>query len=178
MVAEAENGERRQRLFGELNRTCWSWTFRCQHRGLGVPWSGCLPGTPRRGSLSCRPTTTILFRCGALRFGAKGYLCKRAAPEEFLRAVGAVKSDQRYIDPGGARRSPRPAFGLGESGGGADDEKSWRFFSNQPREKRSMKSPSDFCLSPSTVGTHLYHIKQKLNVPERCGTRARRDAMG
>ena len=23
---------------------------------------------------------------------------------------------------------------------------------------------SDFCLSPSTVGTHLYHIKQKLNV--------------
>ena len=22
----------------------------------------------------------------------------------------------------------------------------------------------DFCLSPSTVGTHLYHIKQKLNV--------------
>src|SRR5574343_437346 len=23
---------------------------------------------------------------------------------------------------------------------------------------------ADFCLSPSTVGTHLYHIKQKLNV--------------
>ena len=23
---------------------------------------------------------------------------------------------------------------------------------------------ASFCLSPSTVGTHLYHIKQKLNV--------------
>ena len=35
----------------------------------------------------------------ALRLGARGYLCKRAAPEEFLRAVGQVASDRRYLDP-------------------------------------------------------------------------------
>ncbi|MDP3135630.1 MAG: response regulator transcription factor, partial [Burkholderiaceae bacterium] len=35
----------------------------------------------------------------ALRLGARGYLCKRASPDEFLRAVGLVARNQRYLDP-------------------------------------------------------------------------------
>ena len=34
-----------------------------------------------------------------MRIGARGYLCKRASPDEFLRAVGEVARDRRYLDP-------------------------------------------------------------------------------
>lgn len=65
----------------------------------------------------------------ALRLGARGYLCKRAAPEESLRAVGQVAADQRYIDPELARLPALfPAFRHGQSGRNADREGTgWRF---------------------------------------------------
>ncbi|MGP1684004.1 MAG: response regulator, partial [Giesbergeria sp.] len=35
----------------------------------------------------------------ALKAGAIGYLCKRCLPDEFIRAVRQVGSNQRYLDP-------------------------------------------------------------------------------
>ena len=100
----------------------------------------------------------------ALRLGARGYLCKRAEPEEFLRAVGKVAADQRYLDPELAQ-----AVALAQLSGSASPaetltEKELAVFLQLAQGRSVNDVAEDFSLSPSTVGTHLYHIKQKLNV--------------
>lgn len=100
----------------------------------------------------------------ALKLGAYGYLCKRADPSEFIRAVGEVANDRRYLDPELAQ-----AVALAQlSGAGSPVEaltdKELTVFLRLAEGKSVNDVASDFCLSPSTVGTHLYHIKQKLNV--------------
>lgn len=100
----------------------------------------------------------------ALKVGARGYLCKRAAPEEFLRAVGMVAGDRRYLDPDLAQ-----SVALAQLSGSANPvdtltEKELAVFLKLAEGRSVNEVAADFCLSPSTVGTHLYHIKQKLNV--------------
>jgi len=100
----------------------------------------------------------------ALRLGALGYLCKRATPEEFLRAVGQVAGNRRYLDPELAA-----AVALGQLSGSTNpletlSERELAVFIKLAEGRSVNEVAGDFCLSPSTVGTHLYNIKQKLNV--------------
>lgn len=100
----------------------------------------------------------------ALRLGARGYLCKRASPDEFLRAVGLVARNQRYLDPELAQ-----VVALAQlSGTGTPletlTEKEFAVFMQLAQGRSVNDVAADFFLSPSTVGTHLYHIKQKLNL--------------
>lgn len=100
----------------------------------------------------------------ALRLGARGYLCKRCAPEEFLRAVARVAAGERYLDPELA-----PAVALAQLGSAAHPvealtEKEFEVFLQLAQGRSVNDVAKDFFLSPSTVGSHLYHIKQKLNL--------------
>lgn len=100
----------------------------------------------------------------ALRAGAAGYLTKRAHPEELLRAVASVARGQRYIDPALA-----PALALAQFSGAQDPvaaltEKEFAIFLQLAQGRSVAEIAESHKLSPSTVGTHLYHIKQKLNV--------------
>jgi two-component system invasion response regulator UvrY len=100
----------------------------------------------------------------ALRLGALGYLCKRASPEEFLRAVGQVAGNRRYLDPELAA-----AVALGQLSGSTNpletlSERELAVFIKLAEGRSVNEVAGDFCLSPSTVGTHLYNIKQKLNL--------------
>lgn len=99
----------------------------------------------------------------ALRAGATGYLSKRAQPQELVRAVARVACGQRYIDPELA-----PQLALAQFGGGADPadaltDKEFAVFLQLAKGRSVNEVASTQKLSPSTVGTHLYHIKQKLN---------------
>ncbi|MCK6408382.1 response regulator transcription factor [Thauera sp.] len=100
----------------------------------------------------------------ALRAGAGGYLSKRAHPDELLHAVATVAHGQRYIDPALA-----PALALAQFSGGGDPvgaltEKEFAVFLQLARGRSVAEIAETHSLSPSTVGTHLYHIKQKLDV--------------
>lgn len=99
----------------------------------------------------------------ALRAGATGYLSKRAHPQELLRAAASVARGQRYIDPEIA-----PALALAQFSGSQDPlaaltEKEFAVFLQLARGRSVNEVATTQHLSPSTVGTHLYHIKQKLN---------------
>lgn len=100
----------------------------------------------------------------ALRLGARGYLCKRATPDEFLRAVGQVAGDRRYLDPELAQSVALAQLSGSASPVEALTEKELAVFMKLAEGRSVNDVADDFCLSPSTVGTHLYHIKQKLNV--------------
>ena len=98
----------------------------------------------------------------ALRAGALGYLTKRSAPDALIAAVSAVARGQRYIDADTAQ-----ALALAQLDGDASpadtlSEREFSVFIQLARGQSVAMIAETLKLSPSTVGTHLYHVKQKL----------------
>jgi two-component system, NarL family, invasion response regulator UvrY len=101
----------------------------------------------------------------ALREGALGFLSKRSAPEILLEAVSGVGSGQRYIDPRVAQRLALEDIGGTESSPIKRlSEREFDVFIRLARGASVQRIADDLKLSASTVGTHLYNVKQKLGV--------------
>ncbi|HQS01375.1 MULTISPECIES: response regulator transcription factor [Comamonadaceae] len=164
VIGETENGESALRLYAET-------TPDILIMDVSMPGIGGLTALERL--ISWAPKARVLMLSAhhddavpvrALRLGARGYLCKRATPEEFLRAVGQVARNQRYLDPELAQ-----AVALAQLSGATSPletltEKEFAVFMQLAQGRTVNDVAADFFLSPSTVGTHLYHIKQKLNL--------------
>ena len=97
-----------------------------------------------------------------LRAGALGYLAKRSAPEALATAVRAVARGERYVDPQTAQALATAQ--IDGSGSPADvlSEREFSVFIQLARGASVAQVAENLKLSPSTVGTHLYHVKQKL----------------
>jgi two-component system invasion response regulator UvrY len=101
----------------------------------------------------------------ALREGALGFLSKRSAPEALVEAVTTVAAGRRYLDLNLAQK-----LALAEFEGAAKppieqlSEREFDVFIRLARGATVQKIAEDLKLSASTVGTHLYNIKQKLQV--------------
>lgn len=163
VVAEADSGESALTAFAE-------------HRPDALVMDVSMPGiggltalerlrahTPGARVLMLSAHDDIQIPSRALRAGATGYLSKRAQPQEFVRAVGIVARGQRYLD---AELAPQLA--LAQLGGASHPtealtDKELAVFLQLARGRSVAEVASIHNLSPSTVGTHLYHIKQKLN---------------
>ena len=100
----------------------------------------------------------------ALKAGALGYLSKRCPPEELIKAVRQVSRNQRYLDPELAQSVALAHLAGDTDPAGALTDKELLVFLQLSQGRSVNEVARDFHLSPSTVGTHLYHIKQKLNV--------------
>lgn len=100
-----------------------------------------------------------------LQEGAFGFLSKRSAPETLLEAVSTVAAGRRYIEPDMAQK-----LALAEFDGGSRSpidqlsEREFEVFVRLAGGATVQRIAQDLKLSASTVGTHLYNIKQKLNV--------------
>jgi two-component system invasion response regulator UvrY len=97
-----------------------------------------------------------------LRAGALGYLAKRSAPEALIAAVTAVAANRPYIDAQTAQ-----ALAVAEVTGESNpvealSEREFSVFVQLARGQSVAQIADNLKLSPSTVGTHLYHVKQKL----------------
>ncbi|MBT9523338.1 MAG: response regulator [Dechloromonas sp.] len=164
VVGEAENGENAVRLYAETNPDIVVMDVSMPGIGGLAALERLLVWDAKAKVLMLSAHNDDIVPVRALRLGARGYLCKRAAPEEFLRAVGQVASDRRYLDPELAQ-----SVALAQLSGSANPvdtltEKELAVFMKLAEGRSVNDVAEDFCLSPSTVGTHLYHIKQKLNV--------------
>jgi len=101
----------------------------------------------------------------ALREGALGFLSKRSAPEALIEAVAMIAQGQRYIDPSLAQKLALDEIdGAGKSVTERLSEREFEVFIRLARGGNVQRIAEDLKLSPSTVGTHLYNIKQKLRV--------------
>jgi two-component system, NarL family, invasion response regulator UvrY len=97
-----------------------------------------------------------------LRAGALGYLSKRAAPDTLQAAVSAVARREIYVD-GHTARALALAQVKGEAGPAEMlSEREFAVFLQLARGHSVAEIAEHLKLSPSTVGTHLYHVKQKL----------------
>jgi len=101
----------------------------------------------------------------ALREGALGFLSKRSAPEALLEAVTTVAAGQRYIDKSLAQKlALEDIEGVAKSVVERLSEREFEVFIRLARGASVQRIAEDLSLSPSTVGTHLYNLKQKLRV--------------
>lgn len=101
----------------------------------------------------------------ALREGALGFLSKRSAPEALFEAVTTVAAGRRYID-GDVARKLALADLEGSTGSPIErlSEREFEVFLRLARGETVLRIAEDLKLSASTVGTHLYNVKQKLEV--------------
>lgn len=95
-----------------------------------------------------------------LEAGALGYLSKRSAPEDVIEAVRTVAAGRVYLDAEIARKlalqdgSQNPVEAL--------SEREFTVFIQLARGQSVNQIAETLKLSPNTIGTHLYNIKQKL----------------
>ncbi len=165
VVGEAQSGEVACQLYAEL-------TPDVVVMDLGMPGMGGLEAVRRIRARD--PTAKVLALSAhddpmharrALREGALGFLSKRTAPETLIEAIGSVAAGRRYIDPGIAQK-----LALAEIEGGSRSpieqlsEREFEVFVRLAAGATVQKIAEDLKLSASTIGTHLYNIKQKLAV--------------
>lgn len=97
-----------------------------------------------------------------LQAGALGYLSKRTAPEALIEAVYAVAAGRSYLDVEIARKLAMQGLGGVPGGVEALSEREFAVFLQLARGQSVRQIAESMNLSPNTVGTHLYNIKQKL----------------
>jgi two-component system invasion response regulator UvrY len=161
IVGEAENGEAAYQRFPELKPDVVV-------LDLAMPGMGGIE-TVRR--LVARETHTRVLVLSAhedtvhlkrvLNAGALGYLSKRTAPEELIGAVRAVAEGRVYIDGELAAKLALQDLN-GATPADALSEREFTVFIQLARGQSVNQIAETLRLSPNTVGTHLYNIKQKL----------------
>ncbi|MDL2338516.1 MAG: response regulator transcription factor [Pseudomonadota bacterium] len=98
-----------------------------------------------------------------LRAGALGYLTKRSAPDTLIAAVTAVAHGDRYVDAQTAQALAMAQIDGETSPAEMLSEREFSVFIQLAQGKSVAAIADSLSLSPSTVGTHLYNVKQKLN---------------
>ena len=100
----------------------------------------------------------------ALQAGALGYLSKRSAPEVLIDAIRAIARGQRYLDAQIAQRMAVQDI-HGEKGPmDRLSPREFEVFLQLARGQSVAQISETLTLSSSTIGTHLYNVKQKLGL--------------
>lgn len=101
----------------------------------------------------------------ALQAGALGYLSKRSAPEALIDALRSIARGQRYLDAAIAQRMAMQDLDGGQHGPlGQLSAREFEVFMQLARGQSVAQISDALKLSASTVGTHLYNVKQKLGL--------------
>ena len=164
IVAEADDGESACRLYDEIHPDVLVMDISMPGMG-GVEAVRRILAHDRRArilALSAHEDTSHPKR--VLKAGALGYLCKRGAPEALIAAIRTTAKGQRYLDAQIAQRMAMQDLN-GEQGPlEVLSEREFEVFLQLARGQTVAQIAETLKLSASTVGTHLYNIKQKLNV--------------
>jgi len=98
-----------------------------------------------------------------LNAGALGYLTKRSAPEELISAIRTVASRKRYLEASIAQQMAIQQLSGEKNPVDVLSGREFEVFMALAQGKSTNDIAETLCLSPRTIGTHLYNIKQKLN---------------
>jgi two-component system invasion response regulator UvrY len=162
VVAEAESGEEALRRYGEVKPDVLV-------LDLSMPGIGGLETTSRL--IARHPGARILVLTAhedamhakrVLKAGALGYLSKRSAPEELIRAIVQVHQGKTFLEPKIAQEIAVQQLTGEKNPVDMLSEKEFKVFLALARGQSVAEIAEVMSLSPRTVGTHLYNIKQKL----------------
>ncbi len=99
-----------------------------------------------------------------LKAGALGYLSKRSAPDELIHAIRQVSEGRMYIDSSLSQRMALEEFNGERSPIEVLSEREFGVFIQLAKGSSVNQIAEMLNISPRTVGTHLYNVKQKLGV--------------
>ncbi len=162
VIAEGESGEEAIKLVTELNPDVTV-------MDISMPGIGGLEAIDR--ILSKVPNAKILVLSAhedemhasrVLKAGAVGYLTKRSAAEELIIAIRSVSQGKTYLETTIAQRLAIQQFSGSQSPIDSLSEKEFKVFMALANGQSVQEIAEIMSLSPRTVGTHLYNIKQKL----------------
>jgi two-component system invasion response regulator UvrY len=162
VLGEAESGEEAVRCFAKLKPDVMV-------MDISMPGIGGLEAIER--ILAKEPATRILVLSAhedamharrVLKAGAAGYLTKRSAAEELIHAIGLVHQGKTYLEPGIAQQMAMQQLSGERNPVDTLSEKEFKVFLALAKGKSVQDIADVMSLSPRTVGTHLYNIKQKL----------------
>ncbi len=162
VCAEADSGEMALRTFGDVQPDVVL-------MDVSMPGMGGIEAVSRL--VAKDPAVRILVLSAhedtvhpkrLLKAGALGYLSKRTAGEELLKALHQVAEGRNYIDPVLAQQLAVQQFSGEQNPVEVLSEREFEVFMHLARGQSVNKIAETLFLSPRTVGTHLYNIKQKL----------------
>jgi two-component system invasion response regulator UvrY len=162
VVAEANSGEEAVRLYPEVRPNVVV-------MDISMPGIGGLEAIGR--ILAREPAARILVLSGhedvmharrVLKAGAAGYLTKRSAAEELIQAIRQVDQGKTYLEPSIAQQMAVQQLSGQKNPVDMLSEKEFKVFLALARGQSVQEIADIMSLSPRTIGTHLYNIKQKL----------------
>ncbi len=162
VVGEAESGEEAVRLFPDLQP-------HVVVMDISMPGIGGLEAIGR--ILAREPAARVLVLSGhedvmharrVLKAGAVGYLTKRSAAEELIQAIRQVAQGKTFLEANIAQQIAVQQLGGEKSPVDMLSEKEFKVFLALAKGQSVAEIAEVMSLSPRTIGTHLYNIKQKL----------------
>jgi two-component system, NarL family, invasion response regulator UvrY len=163
VVAEAENGEQAIKLYNEHHPDVVV-------MDITMPGMGGLEAIER---ILARDSTARVLVLSAhedsvhpkrvLNAGALGYLTKRSAPDELIKAIRTVAGRKMYLEASIAQQMAIQQLSGDQSPVDVLSPREFEVFMALAQGKSTNDIAENLCLSPRTIGTHLYNIKQKLN---------------
>ena len=163
VIAEAENGEQAVKLFVEHHPDVVV-------MDITMPGIGGLEAIER---IMAKDNSARILVLSAhedsvhpkrvLNAGAMGYLTKRSAAEELIKAIRTVAGRKRYLEASVAQQMAIQQLSGETNPVDVLSDREFEVFIALAKGKTTNEIADTLCLSPRTVGTHLYNIKQKLN---------------
>jgi len=98
-----------------------------------------------------------------LNAGAMGYLTKRSAAEELIKAIRMVAKRKMYLEASIAQQMAIQQLNGEKNPVDVLSDREFEVFMALAKGETTNQIAEILSLSPRTVGTHLYNIKQKLN---------------
>ena len=163
VVAEAESGEEALRIFAEVMPDVVV-------MDISMPGMGGLEAIGRIVAKHSGARILVLSAHAdamharrVMKAGALGYLSKRSAGDELVHAIAQVHRGRTFIEAAIAQQLAAQQFGGDKSPVETLSEKEFSVFLELAKGRTVAEIAEAMSLSPRTIGTHLYNIKQKLS---------------
>jgi two-component system invasion response regulator UvrY len=162
VVAECGSGEEALQCFAEVNPDLVVLDLSMGGMGGLETLSRLLAKWPATRVLVLSAHEDTAHPRRALAAGALGYLTKRSAAEALIEAIRQVAAGKLFLEPALAQEIVVEQVGRPGSPLETLSAREFEVFVMLARGKSVAEIAAVLFLSPRTVGTHLYNIKQKL----------------
>ncbi|MDO8909758.1 MAG: response regulator transcription factor [Pseudohongiella sp.] len=163
VVGEAQSGEEAVRQFQELAPDVLVMDISMPGIGGLEAIGRILARNAQQKILVLSAHEDVMHARRVLKAGAAGYLTKRSAAEVLMQAIRSVHKGAVYLEPLIAQAIAVEQVSGTQNPVDALSEKEFKVFIELAKGKSVQDIADVMSLSPRTIGTHLYHIKQKLN---------------
>jgi two-component system invasion response regulator UvrY len=162
VVAECGSGEEALRCYGELLPDVTVLDLAMDGMGGLETLSRLLAKWPRASVLVLSAHEDTSHPRRALASGALGYLTKRSAADALIDAIRQVAARKTFLESDLARDIAVETVGSAGNPVDSLSAREFEVFVMLARGRSVNEIAEVLFLSPRTVGTHLYNIKQKL----------------